>query len=48
MLSCQRQILRKLGSYRFRIGNYRVIFDIDEDKLVILRVGHRKNIYRGI
>ena len=38
----------ELGTYRFRIGNYRVIFDIDEDKLVILRVGHRKDIYRGI
>lgn len=35
-----------LGSYRFRIGNYRVIFDIEEDDIVILRVGHRKEIYK--
>ena len=36
----------RLGSYRFRIGNYRVIFDTQEDHIVILRVGHRKEIYR--
>lgn len=36
-----------LGSYRFRVGDYRVIFDIDEDKIVVLRIGHRKEIYKG-
>ena len=35
-----------LGSYRFRIGDYRVIFDIEENSIVILRIGHRKNIYK--
>ena len=35
----------KIGSFRFRIGDYRVIFDIDGNTLVILRLGHRKNIY---
>ena len=35
-----------IGSYRFRIGDYRVIFDIDEDKIVLLRIGHRKDIYK--
>ena len=35
-----------IGTYRFRIGNYRVVFDIDEDKIIILRVGHRKDIYK--
>ena len=35
-----------LGSYRFRIGDYRVIFDIEGNQLVVLRVGHRKEIYR--
>ncbi|MBU7028007.1 MAG: type II toxin-antitoxin system RelE/ParE family toxin [Theionarchaea archaeon] len=33
-------------SYRFRIGDCRVIFDIDGKTLVILRIGHRKRIYR--
>jgi len=36
----------KLGSYRFRIGDYRVIFDLEEEDIVILRVGHRRDIYR--
>lgn len=35
-----------LGSYRFRIGDYRVIFDIEEENIVILKIGHRKNIYK--
>lgn len=35
-----------IGSYRFRIGDYRVIFDIQGQDIVILRVGHRQSIYR--
>ena len=36
----------EIGTYRWRIGNYRVVFDIDEKNIVILRVGHRREIYR--
>jgi len=36
-----------LGGYRFRVGDYRVIFDIEGEKLIILRIGHRREIYRG-
>lgn len=34
--------------FRLRVGNYRVILDIQEDKLIIfvIEVGHRKNIYK--
>jgi len=35
-----------LGGYRFRIGDYRVIFDLEGDEIVVLRVGHRSQIYR--
>lgn len=35
-----------LGEYRFRIGDYRIIFDIKGSEIVILRVGHRREIYR--
>ena len=33
--------------YRLRIGNYRIIMDIDNKKLqiLVLKVGHRKNKY---
>ena len=36
----------KLGGYRFRIGDYRVIFDIEGNDIVVLRAGHRKEIYK--
>lgn len=36
----------KIGTYRFRIGKYRAIFDIDGGNIVILRLGHRRNIYK--
>ncbi len=35
-----------LGSYRFRIGDYRVIFDIEGKEIIVLRVGHRREIYK--
>ena len=36
----------QLGSYRFRVGDYRIIFDIVGKQIVILRAGHRREIYR--
>lgn len=36
----------EIGQYRFRIGDYRVIFDLEEESLVILTLNHRKEIYR--
>ena len=35
------------GKFRFRINQYRVIFHIEDDKLIItiVRVGHRKEVY---
>jgi len=42
----ERMTDERLGSYRFRIGDYRVIFDLEGDDIVILRVGHRRDIYR--
>ena len=36
-----------LGTFRFRIGDYRVIFDLIDDRIIILRVGHRSDIYKG-
>ena len=32
--------------YRFQIGDYRVIFDWEPEKILILKVGHRREIYR--
>lgn len=35
-----------LGEYRFRIGDYRVSFDVKNDTAKILKVCHRKDMYR--
>jgi len=35
-----------LGDYRWRIGNYRMVFILDGQKIIILRVSHRREIYR--
>jgi mRNA interferase RelE/StbE len=34
--------------YRIRIGNYRVIYEIDGKRIiiVILKIGHRREVYR--
>ena len=40
--------LRGSKDYRTRIGDYRIIYSIDDNKKVIaiLDIGHRKDIYR--
>ena len=35
----------KIGSYRLRIGDYRVLLDLDGKNIVILRIIHRKDVY---
>jgi mRNA interferase RelE/StbE len=42
----ERLIDSRLGDYRFKIGDYRVIFDMEGEKIIVLRVGHRKQIYK--
>ena len=32
--------------YRLRIGNYRILFEITGDKIIIYRIKHRKESYR--
>ena len=36
----------RIGAYRLRIGDYRVLFDLEGNTLIILRVQHRKDVYR--
>jgi mRNA interferase RelE/StbE len=37
----------KQGLFRFRVGDYRIIAELRKDELVVLviKVGHRKDIY---
>ena len=45
--SCDIKKLIGTHGYRLRVGKYRIIFDLDKNKLkiLILEIGHRKNIY---
>jgi mRNA interferase RelE/StbE len=35
-------------TYRIRVGDYRIVYEIDDDVLVVLviRVAHRREVYR--
>ena len=37
----------RTGQWRYRVGNYRIIADIQDKKILVLiiEIGHRKNIY---
>lgn len=39
--------LEEIDGFKLRVGDYRIIIDVDNinGKLIILKVGHRKNIY---
>jgi mRNA interferase RelE/StbE len=38
----------KRGLWRYRVGDYRLICDIQDEKItvIVLEVGHRKDVYR--
>ena len=42
--------LKGTNSWSLRIGKYRVLFEIDkeENKILIMTIGHRKEVYRKI
>lgn len=46
-LSGCRKLKGRLNRWRIRVGNYRVIYSIDDKNLVIkiLEIGHRREIY---
>ena len=37
------------GQWRYRVGDYRILADIQDDRVIILvlNVGHRREIYEG-
>jgi mRNA interferase RelE/StbE len=32
--------------YRLRVGNYRVLFEVDNNEVIIYRIRHRQNVYK--
>ena len=35
------------GLRKFRVGDYRVIYALIDNNILILRIGHRRTIYKG-
>jgi mRNA interferase RelE/StbE len=46
----QAYLIRLVGdtTYKFRVGDYRLIIDVEQKKLsvIVIKIGHRKNIYK--
>jgi len=38
---------RFAGLRKYRVGNYRVIYTIIDDSVLILRIQHRKDVYKN-
>jgi mRNA interferase RelE/StbE len=34
------------GEYRYRVGDFRICFDIDGQNIVVNRIRHRKEVYK--
>ena len=34
------------GSHKLRVGDYRVVYSIDQDTITIEAVGHRRDVYK--
>lgn len=34
------------AQYGFRVGTYRILFDIEDTNIIILHIQHRKDVYR--
>ncbi len=43
-----KKLVAELNLWRIRVGSYRVIYQIEDDRLLILvvKIGHRKDVYR--
>jgi mRNA interferase RelE/StbE len=45
-----RMLVNSGGAWRVRVGDFRVVYDIEDDRLLILvlAVGHRREVYRSL
>lgn len=45
---CSEKLSGREGLYRIRVGRYRVVYTVGDAELTVLivRVGHRKDVYR--
>ena len=45
-----RKLRERDGLMRVRVGDYRILYRVEDDHLVVLvvRIGHRRDVYRGL
>jgi mRNA interferase RelE/StbE len=43
-----KQLVNSGGAWRVRTGDYRIVYEIHDDRILVLvlRIGHRRDIYR--
>ena len=34
--------------YKIRVGDYRILFRIENDAILVEKIGHRKNVYKHL
>ncbi|MBI4504068.1 MAG: type II toxin-antitoxin system RelE/ParE family toxin [Chloroflexi bacterium] len=42
----ERVVAKETGTWRLRVGDWRIRYDIEGDEVHILRVRHRREVYR--
>ena len=45
-----KKLISKINLYRIRVNDYRIVYSIFDDKLIIeiIRIAHRKDVYKNI
>jgi mRNA interferase RelE/StbE len=41
-----KRLTNSTPEYRLRVGDYRVLFEVEKDAIVIYRIRHRREVYR--
>lgn len=42
----EKVVARETGNWRWRVGDWRIRYDIEGDEVQLLRVRHRREVYR--
>lgn len=47
--SSAKKLVHTKDQWRVRVGNYRIVYEIHDDRLwvLVIRIAHRKDVYRG-
>ena len=44
---CKKLRSKTPDGWRIRVGDYRIVFDVRESTIVVMAVGHRRDVYKG-